>query len=133
MGTFANVGFLLLGLAVSAVWMRAIFPLGLRRHCIGNLLGGVGIFALTFSAISPDDDLLQPELIRPAAQSSNVLRPVRVPRTDLIGAFPVIAPSSPALPVRPDMPGKDSSALKHVHRRMLHITSVSIHPPPLPL
>ena len=71
MGTFPNSGFLLLGLAVFAVWVRALFPLCLRRRCISDLLGGVGIFALTLSAVSPDDDLLQHELIRPSAQSSD--------------------------------------------------------------
>jgi hypothetical protein len=133
MGVVANFCFLLLALAVFAVWTRAIFTRRLPRHCIINLLGGAGIFALTLSAISPDDDLLQHELIRPASQSSNVFRQVRATRTGSISTFPVIALSSPAHPIQPVKVGGVPIASQRVCLRTLHVTPVSSRPPPLPL
>jgi len=49
-----------------------------------KLLGGVGIFTLVFSIVSPDDDGFQQELIRPAALSVRVSAHTRVaPRRSL--------------------------------------------------
>src|SRR6185437_5975156 len=76
MQAVANSAFLLLGLVFFAFWISVNFMRRLPRQLI-FCLGGLGIFALTFSALSPNDDLLQRDLIHPAARSVNVARHVR--------------------------------------------------------
>ena len=68
---------LLVGLAAFAGWTLSRFTL---PRCAGwvNLLTGVGILALLFSVVSPDDDGFQQELIRPATPSVRVSLHTRV-------------------------------------------------------
>lgn len=72
MEAVANSVFLLLGLAFVVVWIRVSFTRSLKRQ-FSLCLGGLGGFAFTVSALSPNDDLLQRELIHPAARPLNVL------------------------------------------------------------
>ena len=48
------------------------------RRLIVSSLYGVSILALAFSALSPEDDLLQQELIRPAPSSASIFVHTRV-------------------------------------------------------
>lgn len=57
-----NTCALLVGLAAFAVWMPSRFTVPPRVGWV-NLLGAVGILALFFSIVSPDDDEFQQELI----------------------------------------------------------------------
>ena len=77
MGLSVNSCALLTGLVAFAGWtlLRSTVP---RRMGWVNLLGGVGIFALVFSIVSPDDDGFQQELIRPATLSVRVSGHTRV-------------------------------------------------------
>jgi hypothetical protein len=78
----ANVCGLLLAVLTLALWVLSRPTLS-RRHRLVSLLGGIGIFALVFCAISPDDDLFQQELIRPQAQCTR------------LSAFAKLAPKRP--------------------------------------
>jgi hypothetical protein len=71
-----NICALLVGLAAFAGWTlsRSIVP----RRMAFYWLGGVGILALFFSIVSPDDDAFQQELIRPATPSVRVSAHTRV-------------------------------------------------------
>ncbi len=64
MGGSLNICALLVGLAAFARWTIP-FSNVTRRMGLVNWLGGVGILALLFSIVSPDDDAFQQELIRP--------------------------------------------------------------------
>ena len=129
MGLGVNSCALLAGLAAFAGWTlsRSTVP---RRMGWVNLLGGVGIFALVFSIVSPDDDGFQQELIRPATLSVRASGHTRVaPRRSLaelsINAFaaardPILALKTGRLVVM-DQP---FAPLTHFQ------APISIHSPP---
>jgi hypothetical protein len=78
MGSGVNICALLAGLAAFAGWTLSRFTVPRRVGWV-NLLGGVGILALFFSIVSPDDDDgFQQELIRPATPSIRVSAHTRV-------------------------------------------------------
>ena len=54
MGPVVNICALLVGLAVLAAWTLSQFAVPRRVGWV-NLLGGMGILALFFSIVSPDD------------------------------------------------------------------------------
>jgi hypothetical protein len=89
MGVGVNICALLLGLAASAGWTLYLCTVPRQRDWI-NLLGGVGILALVFSIVSPNDDGFQQELIRPAAAPSV---------TASAHAREALRRSTPALPI----------------------------------
>jgi len=76
MGLSVSICALLVGLAAFAGWTLSRFTL---PRCAGwvNLLGRVGILALLFSVVSPDDGFQQ-ELIRPATPSVKASAHTRV-------------------------------------------------------
>jgi hypothetical protein len=65
MGSGKNICALLASLAAFAGWTISCFTVPRRVGWV-NLLGGVGILALFFSILSPDDDGFQQELISPS-------------------------------------------------------------------
>ena len=77
MGSAVNISASSLGLAAFARWTLSRFTLPRRADWV-NLLGGVGILAVIFSVISPDDDLFQQELLRPTTLSLRVSAHTRV-------------------------------------------------------
>jgi len=99
----------LLGLAAFAGWTLSRFTVP-RRLAWVNLVGGVGMLALLFSIVSPDDDGLQQELIRPATPSVRVSAhtkgaPQRSPVDSSINTFieaedPIHVPRTGRAPVR---------------------------------
>jgi hypothetical protein len=72
-----NICALLVGLAAFAGWTLSRFSVPRRVGWV-NLLGGVGILALFFSIVSPDDDAFQQDLIRPATPSVRASAHTRV-------------------------------------------------------
>ena len=70
MGGSLNICALLAG-AAFAGWTLSCSTVPRRIGWV-NLLGGVGILALFFSIVSPDDDAFQQELIRPTLPSATV-------------------------------------------------------------
>jgi hypothetical protein len=74
---------LLVGLTAFAGWTLSRRSVPWQRDWV-NLLGGVGVLALFFSIVSPDDDGFQQELIRPATPSVIAAAHARVaPRRSL--------------------------------------------------
>jgi len=129
MATVANLWGLILGVVAFAFWTFSRLP---RPHGRGptNVLGGLGIVALIFSTVSPDDDLFQKELIRPAAESVNVASCMRaVPRRPFaafsinplaVAVDPVLAPRTDRLLVTD----------QRLHLAPHSATLVLIHSPP---
>jgi hypothetical protein len=77
MGPSVDFCALSLSLAAFAGWTLSQFAVRRRVRWV-NLLGGVGVLALFFSIVSPDDDLFQQELLRPDALSVSVSAHTRV-------------------------------------------------------
>jgi len=77
MGLGLNINALFVGLAAFAGWTLFRFTV---RRCVGwvNLLSGVGILALFFSIVSPDDDGFQQQLMHPTTPSVRVSARTRV-------------------------------------------------------
>ena len=71
MGASVNICALLVGVAAFASWTLSRLS-GPRRKGWVHKLGVVGIPALVFSIISPDDDAFQQELIRPATPTVTI-------------------------------------------------------------
>ena len=71
MGGSVNICALLGGLAAFAGWTLSRSTVPWRTGWV-NLLGGLGILALFFSILTPDDDAFQQELIRPTLPSATV-------------------------------------------------------------
>jgi len=130
MGLGANIRALLVGLAAFAGWTLSRFTAVPQPVRWVNLLGGVGILAIFFSIVSPDDDGFQQELIRPATPSVRVYVHARVvPRRSLsasINAFveagdPILFPRTTRSLVMDQPLERD----RHFHAPIL------IHSPPV--
>ena len=128
MGASVNICALLVGLAALVGWTtsRSIVP---RRMGWVNWLGGVGILALFFSIISPDDDAFQQELIRSTPPSATVSSHTKVaPRRSLVALSinALLATGERALRT-----GR-SVVMDQPLDRMTHFRApISIHSPPL--
>ena len=77
MGSGVNTCALLVGLAAFAGWILSCRTVPRRVGWV-NLLGAVGIVALFFSIVSPDDDGFQQELIRTGTPTVRVSAHTRV-------------------------------------------------------
>ena len=66
-----NIFALLVGVAAFARWTTSCSPVTSRMGWL-KWLGGVGVLALLFSIISPDDDAFQQELIGPTPRSATL-------------------------------------------------------------
>jgi hypothetical protein len=77
MGAGVNISALIVGLTAFAGWTFLRFGVSQHRRWV-TLLGGVGILALSFSVVCPDDDDFQQEWIRPATPSVRVTAHCRV-------------------------------------------------------
>jgi hypothetical protein len=132
MGALLNSCLFLLGMAVLVLWSRADVAGCQSRGRVVSLMGGLGVLAFTLSAISPDDDLLQHESIRPAAQSPGAIRYVGAAPPVLVSSFPV---NSLLASIRSLLLPEASAslvALRRVPLRTLRMIPISIHSPPLP-
>jgi hypothetical protein len=130
MGSGANICALLLGLAAFAGWTLPRFGVPRRVGWV-NLLGGAGILALFFSIVSPDNDVFQHELIRPASPSVTVSAHTRVvPRRSLadlsINAF--IAAGDP---IRAPRTGRSLVTDQPLELDKYFHAPISIHSPPV--
>lgn len=130
MGGSLNICALLVGLAAFAAWTLSRFSV-LRHKGWVHRLGGVGILALFFSIVSPDDDAFQQQLIRPATPSVTISAQTRGSQlrslTDLwINAF--VAAGDPILALRT---GRPLVADRPLDRQTHFQAPISIHSPPL--
>jgi hypothetical protein len=130
MGAGVNICALLVGLAAFAGWTLPRLSVPRRKGWVHNL-GGVGILALVFSIISPDDDAFQQQLIRPATPSLTISAHTKLAHrrslTDLwINAFvvtgdPLLAP-----------PTGRSVVIDQPLDRLTHFQApISAHSPPV--
>src|SRR5215467_5630355 len=85
-----NISAFSVALAAFAGWTlsRSIVP---RRMAWIHWLGGVGILALFFSIVSPDDDAFQQELIRPTPPSATVSSHTKIARPGRLGDLSINA------------------------------------------
>ena len=129
MGASVNISALLVGLAAFAGWTLSRLSVPRRKGWV-HKLGGVGILALVFSIISPDD-AFQQQLIRPATPSVTISAHTRLVHrrslTDLwIDAFvatgdPILAPLT-----------GHSLVMDQPLDRLTHFQApISIHSPPI--
>jgi hypothetical protein len=118
------------GLAALAGWTlsRSTVP----RH-IGwvNLLGGVGILALVFSIVSPDDDGFQQELIRPVTPSVRVSTQKRVAQRRSLADLSINAVAAAGDPILALRTGR-VVVMDQPFDRLTHFQApISIHSPPV--
>ena len=129
MASIANLCGLLLGVVVFAFWIscRSTRPLG---RGMANVLGGLGIVALIFSAVSPDDDLFQKQLIRLENKSVNAARYIRVVPRRQFAAFSINALAVAAVAVLVSRTGRLFITDNSLHLEPHSAATVLIHSPP---
>ena len=125
-----NISALLVGLAafVGCTLSRSIVP---RRMPWVHWLGGVGILALFFSIVSPDDDAFQQELIRPTLPSATVSSRTKIARPGRLGDLSMNACAAAEDPILPLRTGR-SVVMDQPFERPTHFRApILIHSPPI--
>ena len=125
-----NISALLVGLAAFAGWTlsRSIVP---PRMAWVHWLGGVGILALFFSIVSPDDDAFQQELIRPTPPSATVSSHTKIARPGRVGDLSINAFAAARDPLRALKTGR-SVIVSQPFDGVTHFQApISIHSPPI--
>ena len=130
MESAANICALLLGLAAFAGWTLPRFGVPRRVGWV-NLLGGAGILALFFSFVSPDDDVFQQELIRPASSSVSVSAHSRVVPRRSLADLSINAFVAAGDPIRAPRTGRSLVADQPLALGTYFHAPISIHSPPV--
>jgi hypothetical protein len=129
MGASVNTCALLVGLAAFAGWTLSRFSVPRRKGWVHGL-GGVGILALFFSIVSPDDDAFQQELIRPAPPSATLSSHTKVAQRGSLVDLSISAIAAAGDPVRALGTGH-SVVMDQPLDRLTHFrVPISIHSPP---
>jgi len=130
MGGSVNICALLVGLAAFASWAlaRSFVP---RSMAWLHWLGGVGILALFFSIVSPDDDAFQQELIRPTPPSATVSLHTKIAQPGRLGDLSINAFAAPEDPVLTLRAGR-LVVMDQTFDRLTHFRApISSHSPPI--
>ena len=125
-----NISAFSVALAAFAGWTlsRSIVP---RRMAWIHWLGGVGILALFFSIVSPDDDAFQQELIRPTPPSATVSSHTKIARPGRLGDLSINAFAATGDPVLALRTGR-SVIVSQPFDGVTHFQApISIHSPPI--
>ncbi|HXZ81216.1 MAG TPA: hypothetical protein VEG30_14910 [Terriglobales bacterium] len=124
-----NICALLVALAAFARWTFGFtMP---RRMGWFNWLGGVGILALFFSIVSPDDDAFQQELIRPTPPSATVSSHTKIAQRGSLVDLSIKAFSAAGAPILALRTGR-VVIMDQPFDRLTHFQApISIHSPPL--
>jgi hypothetical protein len=129
MGASVNTCALLVGLAALAGWTLSRFSVPRRKDWV-HRLGGVGILALFFSIVSPDDDAFQQELIRPTPPSPTVSSHTKVAQRGSLVNLSINAFAAAGDPIRALRTGR-SVVMDQPLDRLTHFQDpISIHSPP---
>jgi len=126
----ANISALLVGLAAFAGWTLSgsIVP---RRVAWVRWLGGVGILALFFSIVSPDDDAFQQELIRPTFPSASVFSHTKIAKRGPHVDLSITALAAAGGPIAALRTGR-LVVMERPFDGLTHFqASISIHSPPV--
>jgi hypothetical protein len=130
MGASVNTCALLVGLAACAGWTLSRFSVPPRKGWV-HRLGGVGILALFFSIVSPDDDAFQQELIRPTPSSATVSSHAKVAQRGSLVDFSINAFAAAGDPIRALATGR-SVVMDQPLDRLTHFQApIPIHSPPI--
>jgi hypothetical protein len=130
MGASVNTCALLVGLAAFAAWTLSRFSVPRRKGWV-HRLGGVGILALFFSIVSPDDDAFQQELIRPTPSSATVSSHTKVGQRGSLVDLSINAFAAAGDPIRALRTGR-LVVMDDPLDRLTHFQSpFSIHSPPV--
>jgi len=123
-----NIFALIVGLAACAGW--TIFGSTVtRRMRWVSWLGGAAILALLFSLVSPDDDALQQELLRPRSPSATASSHTKVAQRGLLADLSVNAFAAED-PI-PDLRRHHLVVLDQPFDRLTHFQApISVHSPP---
>ncbi|PWT78424.1 MAG: hypothetical protein C5B58_15295 [Acidobacteria bacterium] len=130
MGASVNSWALFVGLAAFAGWTLSRFTVSQNRDWI-NFLGGVGILALFFSIVSPDDDGFQQELIRPATPAVRVSAHTRVAQRRSPANFSISAVVETEIPILITAKARSFATDQPFELGTHFHTLISIHSPPL--
>jgi hypothetical protein len=130
MGASANTFALLVGLAAFAGWMTSRFTVPRRMGWV-KWLGGVGILALFFSVVSPDDDAFQQELIHPTSPSVTVCLHTKFAHRPSLVDLSIKAFAAAGDPIFALGTGR-LVVMDQLFDRLTHVrTPISIHSPPI--
>ena len=120
---------LLVRLAAFAGWMLSRFTVPPRARWV-NLVGAVGILALLYSTVSPDDDAFQQEFIHPGTPTAKVPASTRVAPRRSPADLSIIAFVEAGDPIRVHRRGRsfvmDQPLALDTHFR----APIAIHSPP---
>jgi hypothetical protein len=130
MGASVNTFALLVGLAAFAGWTlsRSTVP---RRMGWVNWLGGVGILALFFSIVSPDDDASQQELIRPTPPSATVSSHTKIAHRESLVNLSINASAAVGDPIRALATGRSVDMDQPLEGQSHFQAPIPIHSPPI--
>ena len=121
---------LLVGLAAFAGWTLSRSPVPRRMGWV-NWLGGVGILALFFCGVSPDDDTFQQELIRPATSSATVPARARIAQWRSLADLSINAFVAAGDPIRAPRTGRSFVTDLPLDLQAHVQAPISIHSPPV--
>ena len=130
MGASVNTCALLVGLAAFAGWTLSRFSVPRRKGWV-HRLGGVGILALFFSIVSPDDDAFQQELIRPTPSSATVSSHTKVAQRGSLLNSSINAFAAAGDPSRALRTGRSVVVDRPLERQTRFQAPISIHSPPI--
>ena len=130
MGGSLNTCALLVGLAAFARWTLSRFSVPRRMGWV-NWLGGVGILALFFSIVSPDDDAFQQELIRPRPPSVTVSSHTKIAQRGSLVGLSIITFAAAGDPIQALRTGR-LVVMDQPFDRLTHFQApIPIHSPPI--
>ena len=130
MGAGENTCALLVSLAALAGWTLSRFSVPPRRGWV-HRLGGVGILALFFSIVSPDDDAFQQELIRPTPPSATVSSHTKIAHRGSLVDLSINAFAAAGDPIRSLITGRSVDMDQPLEGQTHFQAPIPIHSPPI--
>jgi hypothetical protein len=130
MGGNLNIWASLVGLAASVCWTISCSTV-VRRTGWVHWVGGVGILALVFCVVSPDDDAIQQELIGPTPPSTTVSSHTKIAQRESLVDFSIHALAAAGDPILALRTGHLVVMDQPIDRASHFQARISIHSPPV--